>query len=121
MLRMQARRDGLVEKGKPVLAVDNPEGASSAFQAWRTREIQNCLVANIDTNATEHRQPKKTWCCWFSPAPTTTPNARRWRGLAIRRLTMRRISRWPRTGRHAYLPWWGIRHDDTDTLQGWSQ
>lgn len=22
---------------------------------------------------------------------------------------------------HAYLPWWGIRHDDTDTLQGWSQ
>ena len=22
---------------------------------------------------------------------------------------------------HAYLPWWGIRHDQADTLQGWSQ
>lgn len=54
MLRMQARRDGLVEKGKPVTAVDKPEEASKEFNAWRKNEIQNYLAANIDTHATDH-------------------------------------------------------------------
>ena len=31
MLRMQARRDGMAEKGKPVTAVDQPEQASSEY------------------------------------------------------------------------------------------
>jgi len=54
MLRMQARRDGLIEKGKPVTAVDKPEEASKEFNAWRKQEIQNYLAANIDTHATDH-------------------------------------------------------------------
>ena len=54
MLRMQARRDGWVEKGKPVMAVDQPEEASAEFKAWRAKEIQNYLAANIDTHATDH-------------------------------------------------------------------
>ena len=54
MLRMQARRDDWVEKGKPVTAVDQPQEASDEFKAWRANEIQNYLVANIDTHATDH-------------------------------------------------------------------
>ena len=54
MLRMQARRDGWVEKGKPETPVDKPEEASKEFNAWRKQEIQNYLAANIDTHATDH-------------------------------------------------------------------
>ena len=52
MLRMQARRDGWVEKGKPVTAVDQPDEASKEFNAWRKNEIRNYLAANIDTHST---------------------------------------------------------------------
>lgn len=54
MLRMQARRDKRVEKGKPVTAVDQPEEASAEFKAWRAKEIGSYLAANIDTHATDH-------------------------------------------------------------------
>ena len=46
MLRTQARRDGWVEKGKPVTPVDKPEAASKEFNAWRKQEIQNYLAAS---------------------------------------------------------------------------
>ena len=54
MLRMQARREGWVEKDQPVTAVDKPEEASREFNIWRKQEIQNYLAANIDTHATDH-------------------------------------------------------------------
>ena len=54
MLRTQARRDGWVEKVKPVTPVDKPEEASKEFNAWRKNEIQSYLAANIDTHATDH-------------------------------------------------------------------
>lgn len=54
MLRMQARRDELAEKDGSVTGVDKPEAASDQFKAWRKEEIQNYLVANIDTHATDH-------------------------------------------------------------------
>lgn len=54
MLRMQARRDGWVEEGKPVTAVDQPEEASAEFKTWRAKEIRSYLAANIDTHATDH-------------------------------------------------------------------
>ncbi|KAB8045060.1 T6SS effector phospholipase Tle3 domain-containing protein [Janthinobacterium aquaticum] len=54
MLRMQARREKLVEPGQPVTQIDQPETATTSFNTWRNKEIRHYLGANIDTYATDH-------------------------------------------------------------------
>ncbi len=53
-LRMMAKREGKVEKGKQVTEEDRPETASAAYTAWRHRKIQAGLAGNVGTYATDH-------------------------------------------------------------------
>ncbi|WP_332858937.1 effector protein Tle3 domain-containing protein [Janthinobacterium svalbardensis] len=53
-LRMMAKREGKVEKGKHVTEEDRPETASAAYTAWRHRKIQAGLAGNVGTYATDH-------------------------------------------------------------------
>lgn len=54
-LRMQARREGVVDKtAQHVEAEDNPETASAEYTAWRTSKIKTFLAATVDTHATDH-------------------------------------------------------------------
>lgn len=54
MLRMEARRAGLVKPGDAVTQIDQPESATEQFKQWRNKEVQHYLAANIDTYATDH-------------------------------------------------------------------
>lgn len=53
-LRMMAKREGKVEKGKQVTEEDHPETASAQYTAWRQRKIQAGLAGNVGTYATDH-------------------------------------------------------------------
>lgn len=53
-LRMMAKREGKVGKGKQVTEEDRPETASAQYTAWRQRKIQAGLAGNVGTYATDH-------------------------------------------------------------------
>ncbi|TWI65477.1 hypothetical protein IP91_02887 [Pseudoduganella lurida] len=53
-LRMQARREGRVEKGAKVIHEDKPEQANAQYKAWREKNIKKYLADTVDTNATDH-------------------------------------------------------------------
>lgn len=54
-LRMDARREGIVEKSAPkVTAEDNPEESSNEYNDWRTKKIRGYLEDSLDNNASDH-------------------------------------------------------------------
>lgn len=53
-LRMQARREGMVEKGKKVEQEDDLSTATDEYKTWRNDKIATYLADNVDTNATDH-------------------------------------------------------------------
>lgn len=53
-LRMQARREGVVEKGAKVEGEDDLSKATDQYKAWRHDKITSYLADNVDTNATDH-------------------------------------------------------------------
>ncbi|MGV7209916.1 hypothetical protein ACLB1G_18910 [Oxalobacteraceae bacterium A2-2] len=54
MLRMKARRAGMVAPGAAVVEEDQPETASAKYTTWREAEIERALLAGAEANATDH-------------------------------------------------------------------
>jgi pimeloyl-ACP methyl ester carboxylesterase len=54
MLRMKARRYGMVKPGEQVVQEDQPDTASADYTTWRGKQIEGALREGVEANASDH-------------------------------------------------------------------